>query len=152
MENGISGNAGDFTMVLSTEKSPSEVFEAITNVRGWWSAKIIGNSKTQGDEFKFQYENLHYSTQKLVEVILNQKVVWQVTDSRLTFLKENQSEWTNTRIYFEIAKAERETEIRFTHFGLLPEVECFEACAKGWSHYLGKRLLQLIDTGKGKPD
>jgi hypothetical protein len=141
----------DFTMTLSTEKSPKEVFAAVTNVRGWWSAKLIGNSEKQDDEFEFQYEDIHYSTQKLIEVIPNKKVVWLVTDSRLTFLKKDQSEWTDTKISFEISEKGKKTELRFTHFGLVPEIECFEACSKGWSHYVKNSLLKLINTGKGKP-
>jgi Activator of Hsp90 ATPase homolog 1-like protein len=142
----------DFTLVLSTDKSPKEVFDAVTNVRGWWSAKLKGNSKKQGDEFEFQYEDIHYSTQKLVEVIPNKKVVWLVTDSRLTFLKKDQGEWTNTKVCFEISEKGKMTEVRFTHLGLVPEIECFEACSEGWTHYLKNSLLKLINTGKGKPD
>lgn len=139
-------------MVLSTDKSPAEVFAAVTNVRGWWSAKLKGSSKAQGDEFEFQYEEIHYSTQRLIEVVPDKKVVWLVTDSRLTFLKKEQNEWKNTRVSFEISANGAKTEVRFTHFGLVPEIECFAACSEGWTHYLKNSLMKLIETGKGKPD
>lgn len=142
----------DFTMVLSTDKSAKEVFDAITNVRGWWSAKLVGNSREKNDVFEFRYEDMHYSKQKLIEVVPNKKVVWLVMDSTLTFLKQDQAEWNGTKISFEISVKGKKTEVRFTHHGLLPKIECFEACSEGWSHYLRNSLLKLINTGKGKPD
>jgi hypothetical protein len=36
--------------------------------------------------------------------------------------------------------------------GLVPAFECFEACSRGWSFFVGESLRQLITTGKGKPD
>lgn len=144
--------AEDFTMVLSTSKSPKEVFDAVTDVRGWWSAHLVGNSAKKNDVFEFRYEDMHYSKQKLIEVIPNKKVVWQVMDSTLTFLKKDQNEWNGTKISFEISQNGKKTELRFTHHGLLPEIECFKACSDGWSHYIKNSLLKLINTGKGKPD
>jgi len=142
----------DFTMVLSTDKTPKEVFAAVTNVRGWWSAKLVGNSAKKNDVFEFRYEDMHYSKQKLVEVVPNKKVVWLVTDSTLTFVKKARDEWTGTKVSFEIEPKGKKTQVTFTHHGLVPQVECFEACSEGWSHYLKNSLLKLINTGKGKPD
>lgn len=144
--------AKDFTMVLSTSKSPKEVFDAVTDVRGWWSAHLVGNSAKKNDVFEFRYEDMHYSKQKLIQVIPNKKVVWQVMDSTLTFLKKDQNEWNGTKISFEISQNGKKTELRFTHHGLLPEIECFKACSDGWSHYIKNSLLKLINTGKGEPD
>jgi uncharacterized protein YndB with AHSA1/START domain len=36
--------------------------------------------------------------------------------------------------------------------GLVRASECFEACSKGWSYYVGKSLHAWIATGKGQPD
>lgn len=91
-------------MVLSTDKSAKEVFDAITDVRGWWSAKLVGNSRKKNDVFEFRYEDMHYSKQKLIEVVPNKKVVWLVMDSTLTFLKQDQAEWNGTKISFEISE------------------------------------------------
>ena len=53
---------------------------------------------------------------------------------------------------FEISKQEDKTKLVITHLGLVPAFECFDACSKGWTHYLKNSLLPLITTGTGKPD
>lgn len=134
------------------DQTPEEVFAAVNNVSGWWSASTTSKTDSVGDEFIYRHKDLHYSKHKLTEVILNKKVVWLVTESTLSFLKDNQQEWVGTEVIFDITKEGDKTRLTFTHKGLYPEVECYEACKGGWSHYLHKSLLPLITTGVGNPD
>jgi hypothetical protein len=140
----------DFNMELEVDKSQREAFRAINNVRGWWSEGLEGQSEKLNDEFIYRHKDLHYSKQKLIEVVPDKKVVWLVTDSRLNFIKEK-SEWDGTKVSFDISKKGDKTLIRFTHQGLIPALECFEACSGGWSYYI-ESLRRLIEKGKGKPD
>src|SRR6185436_13081589 len=74
-----------FTTTFSVDQTPKQVFDAITNVRGWWSGNIEGGTAKFGDEFIYRYQDVHYSSQRLVEIVPDKKVVWLVLDSYLSF-------------------------------------------------------------------
>ena len=141
----------DFATTLLADQAPEEVFDAINNVRGWWSEEIEGSTNKLNDEFTYHYRDVHRCRMKLIEVIPNKKVVWLVMENYFNFTKDK-SEWTGTKISFEITKKGKKTQIRFTHLGLVPEYECFDICSNAWSQYIHQSLLSLITTGKGKPN
>jgi len=140
-----------YTTTSTFDKSPEEVFAAVNNVRGWWSQAIEGSTDKLGAEFTFHYQDLHRSTQRITEMIPGKRVVWRVIDSRLNFLKDK-SEWNGTDIVFDIVGEGEKTELRFTHRGLTPAIECYNECSEAWSHYLKDSLRDLIDTGQGRPE
>ncbi len=141
----------DFTTTLLVDQTPKEAFNAINNVRGWWSEEIEGSTDKLNDEFTYRYEDVHYCQMKLIEVIPNKKVVWLVKYNYFNFTKDK-SEWTGTKISFEISEKDKKTQIRFAHLGLVREFECFELCSNAWSQYIQQSLLSLIATGKGQPN
>jgi hypothetical protein len=59
---------------------------------------------------------------------------------------------SSTDIVFEIAKKDGETELRFTHVGLVPAIECYGKCAGAWGFCINESLRSLITTGKGDPN
>jgi hypothetical protein len=144
-------NNPHFQISFSLDQTSQEVFNAIRNVRAWWSEALEGNSENIHDEFIYRHGELHYSKHKLIEVIPYEKVVWLTLESQLTFV-EKQDEWNNTQVIFEISKHQDKTLLTITHFGLIPELHCFSACSNGWTHYLKSSLFPLITTGKGNPD
>lgn len=141
----------NFSLTISTDKSPSEVFTAITNVRGWWSREIEGDTVNLNDEFLYRYKDIHHCRMKLLEVVPDKKVTWLVVENYFNFTKDER-EWTNTKIYFEITRNGEQTQLRFTHEGLVPEYECYSACSAGWTQYISQSLAQLIAAGKGLPN
>jgi hypothetical protein len=143
-------SSSDYSATISVNKTPKEAFNAINNVRGWWTENLEGGTEKLGDEFTVRFGEVHASTQKLVEVVPNKKVVWLVTDSNLNFIQDKQ-EWNNTKISFEIFQKDDKTQVRFTHHGLIPDIECFDACSNAWGDYIKNSLKSLINTGKGKP-
>lgn len=138
----------NYTTTILVDNSATAVFNAINNVRGWWQGEIEGSTDKLNDEFSYRMEDIHFSKQKVVELIPNEKVVWLVTDSKLNFTK-NKSEWTGTKIVFEISEINHKTQIHFTHLGLVPEIECYGGCSGAWEDLIQKSLLSFITTGKG---
>ncbi|HEY8931373.1 MAG TPA: SRPBCC domain-containing protein [Mucilaginibacter sp.] len=143
-------NNQDFTLSFVLDQTPREVFNAINNVTAWWTENLTGGSQKQGDEFSVCFGDIHYSKQKLTTVEPDAKVVWLITDSKLTFVK-TQDEWTGTECIFDISKEGNKTLLRFTHHGLVPQFECFNGCSTGWTYYINS-LVSLITTGEGKRD
>ena len=141
----------NFTTGLVVDQTPHEVFNAITNVRGWWSEEIKGGTAKLNDEFLYHYKDVHISKMKLIEVIPDKKVVWLVIDNHFNFTKD-ESEWKGTKIIFEISQKGNKTQLHFTHQGLVPEYECYDICRQGWSNYINNSLRNLITTGKGQPN
>jgi hypothetical protein len=141
----------DYNTTILVDQSPREVFDAINNVRGWWSQNIEGGTEKLNDEFSYKYKDVHHCKMKLIEVIPDQKVVWLVTDNYFNFIKD-QSEWQGTKIIFEISKKGDQTQMHFTHEGLTAEYECYDICFDAWTDYIQNSLRNLITTGKGNPN
>ena len=141
----------DFTTTILVDNTPEEVFNAINNVRGWWSEEIEGSTDTLNSEFDYHYEDVHSCKMKIIELVPNKKVVWSVLDNYFKFTKDK-SEWKGTKIIFDIVKKDNKTEMRFTHEGLVPAYECYEICRDAWTGYIQKSLRNFITTGKGQPN
>ncbi len=141
----------DYTTSFVVDQSPEQVFAAINNVCGWWSGDIEGRTDELGTAFTYRYEDIHRSTQKITEWVPGKKVVWRVLDARISFVKDK-AEWNGTDIVFEIARKGEKTELRFTHIGLLPAIECYGKCSGAWGFYINESLRSLITTGKGDPN
>lgn len=138
----------NFTTTFFVNQTPQEVFNAINNVRGWWQGEIEGSTDKLNDEFSYRMKEHHFSKQKIAELIPSEKVVWLVTESKLNSFKDK-SEWTNTKIIFEITEINNKTQVRFTHDGLVPAIECYGGCSGAWEQLIQKSLFSLITTGKG---
>ena len=140
-----------YTTAFLVDQTPEECFTAINNVRGWWLANpgIEGSTDKLGDEFIYRYGDIHYSKQKITQLIPSKKVVWLVLDATLSFTKDK-TEWNGTEIMFDISRKNNKTEVRFTHKGLVPQVECFDKCSNAWGAYINGSLKSLITTGKGQ--
>ena len=141
----------DYATVIKTPKTTNKAFMAIKNIQGWWTENFEGKTQKIGDEFKVVFGDTFIKL-KLVEQLTNYKLVWEVVDGYKHFLKDKR-EWVGTKLHFDIANRDNaETEITFTHEGLVRPLECYGICTDAWNGYLQGSLKQLIDTGKGNAD
>ncbi len=150
-ENGMTTETKSFSTSFTVDQDPHEVFEAINDVRGWWSGEIDGRTDELGAAFTYRYEGLHRSTQTITELVPGERVVWHVSDASLEFV-DDEGEWKGTDIVFEIARKGDRTEVRFTHVGLVPRFQCYGDCSRGWGFFVNDSLRRLITTGRGAPN
>jgi hypothetical protein len=143
-------NDKDYSVTFLVDKTPREVFDAINDVRGWWSEEIEGRTDELG-EFDYHYRDIHRCTIRITELVPDKTVRWHVVDNYFNFI-DDKSEWKDTDIVFDIAKKGAETEVRFTHVGLVPAYECYDVCSDAWGTYIRGSLRNLITTGKGQPN
>lgn len=141
----------DYATSFSVERPALDVFQAILDVRSWWSGDIRGEAEHVGDEFTYRHGDMHRSVQRVVELEPGRRVVWRVIDSELRFASPP-TEWTGTTVRFEIEEKEGSTSVRVVHEGLSPHFACFDACSKGWDAFAGGNLKRRIETGLPQAD
>jgi hypothetical protein len=141
----------DLTYSFTVQQSPAEAFAAINDARAWWSGDIEGRTDVLDAEWSYRVQDIHFSAFRITELVPDRSVAWLVTDSWLTFT-EDAEEWTGTTVRFDVTPVDGGTEVRFTHLGLQPQVECYGVCRVAWGEYVMGSLRELIESGAGRPD
>ena len=141
----------NFSTSILVDQSPEEVFNAINNVRGWWSEEIEGETNREGAVWNYHYQDVHRCKIKITSLVPGKKVAWKVLDNYFSFTK-NKNEWIGNELLFNISREEGKTRLQFTQVGLVPGEECYDICEKAWTTYIRESLYKLITTGKGQPN
>ena len=144
-------NNRDYSVTFQAACTPQQAFDAINNVRGWWSQAVEGDTDRLGAVFNYHYQDVHRATFQITEFVPARKVTWHVLDNYFNFVKDK-TEWTGTDIVFEIVRVGDKTEVRFTHVGLAPAYECYDVCSNAWGSYIAGSLRNLMTTGQGQPN
>ena len=121
--------------------APEKIYEAISTQQGieaWWCKQTIAKPEV-GFVNVFVFGSSK-NEMRVTALDPNKKAEWHVTDSKLSFLAD-QDEWTGTKIIFEIEQVNDKTRVRFIHQGLTPQIECYQQCSNGWSGYLQRLKL-----------
>ncbi len=142
--------AENFTTTLLVDQSPEEVFNVVNNVRGWWLDTIEGRTDKLNEEFKYYEDGRLYFHFRIIELIPYEKVVWLVVDQN--FKNTEKQEWKGTTVIFEISEEGSQTQLRFTHQGLTPQLECYDTCQNAWTKYIQISLFNFIKKGEGQPN
>jgi hypothetical protein len=135
---------------ITVNTDAKKVFENISRVSSWWAAGFEGQAKNPGELFTVRFGETFVSF-RIVETIPGKKIVWQVIDCNLHWLSDKK-EWNHTKINWDISQRGDKTQIDFTHIGLVPGIECYNDCKKGWDFFIQESLFKLITEGKGLPE
>ena len=138
----------DFNSSISAKISTDDAVKRISKVPEWWGVSFTGSSEKQHDQFIVKMGGDSYFDFTVTEIIPGKKVVWLVTDCNMPWYS-NKKEWTNTKLIFDLSENNGETTLHFTHEGLAPDVECYNDCESGWTHWIRTSLLSYFSTGKG---
>lgn len=141
----------DYMATIWVEQNPHVVFEAAKNFRAWWSEEIEGNTENLNEVFFYHYKDVHLCKIKLIKLVPDKELVYQVVDNQFSFTKDK-SEWLNTKLIFTISSEGGKIKLLFTHQGLVPDYECYKICYDAWGNYIGKSLYDLITIGHGHPN
>ncbi|RYY84340.1 MAG: SRPBCC domain-containing protein [Chitinophagaceae bacterium] len=141
----------DFSVSVKVDASTEALFDAIVNVRGWWSEDVIGESSDPGDEFSYRYRDLHQCRIRVTGSVRGQKVSWLVIDNNFSFV-EDRSEWVGNEILFTIEANGTGSLLHFEQRGLTPANECYGVCRDAWTNYISNSLRKLAETGAGTPN
>ncbi|MFI5153611.1 MAG: SRPBCC domain-containing protein [Chitinophagales bacterium] len=140
----------DYQSSFAVKVPSGEAFQGIANVAGWWTENIEGHTSNLNDEFTVRFGDTFVNF-KVTESKPGKRMIWLVTDCYLHWLKDK-TEWTGTKVVWEISLGNQGTEITMTHVGLVPNIECFKSCKSGWDAYFKGSLFKLLTEKKGKPE
>lgn len=140
----------NYHRTITVNASAGEALKKINEVNGWWAKNFTGKAEKLNDKFSVHFGKTFVDF-KISEISPGKKVVWKVTDCNLDWIN-NKKEWNGTEVVFELSGKKDVTQIDFTHFGLVPGVECYNDCEAGWNGHITNSLAKFINEGKGSPE
>jgi len=139
----------DFTCSITAEISANEAIKKISNVPEWWGVAFTGSAEKQNDEFVIKMGGDSFFNFTVTELVPDKKVVWLVNECYMPWYQDK-TEWSGTKIIFDLAEDNGITTLTFTHEGLTPKSECYKDCEPGWTHWIKTSLYSYFTTGQGK--
>lgn len=85
-----------YTATFTVDRPAQEVFDAINDVRGWWSQEVVGDTDQVGAQLQYHYQDVHRCTLRVTELRPGRKVAWRVLDNYFNFVQD-QAEWKRHR-------------------------------------------------------
>jgi len=140
----------NYQRVINASCTAQEAYDFINDLPFWWTVDFEGSAQNVGDTFTVHFGDI-FKTFEVKELIAGKKIVWQVIDCFMPWLS-NKHEWTGTSIIWNIDAENNSTNVTMTHVDLIPEVECYKDCEKGWNYYLNESLAKLLNGEPAKPE
>ncbi len=142
----------DYKKSIIINCNAEKCFDALTSkINLWWTERFEGDAEKLDSIFTVRFDNT-FKTMKVIETIENKKIIWECIDSYLDLdTLINKSEWTGTKIEWNIKPSDSKINLQITHFGLNNNISCYDACEQGWEHFLTNSLVPFLETGIGSP-
>ena len=146
----------NFQKTINVNTTKGKAFEAVTlGINKWWGNVDNSDILKLDDEFSIFFEEgtqWRFAISKLEKY---KEVRWKCIHANHTFsgLKGIKEEWLNSEIIFNFKELNANIiELSFEHNGLTPDLNCYEICDAGWTHFIVTSLKQFLETGKGSPN
>jgi hypothetical protein len=127
--------------IKSSTRDAYKALATIDGLAGWWTSTTKGDSKV-GGQIHFQFGDRGFFDTKVLELIPNERVLWQVVDGP--------AEWVGTKIGFDLKQEGEQATVLFKHQGWKEPVEFMHHCSTKWAIFL-MSLKSFVETGKGTP-
>ncbi len=137
----------DYKNTFKSNVTAKDAYNAIADVSDWWTRRFKGSAKNLNDTFGVTFGKTRVDF-RVIEAIPYSKLVWEVTNCHLDWIN-NKTEWTGTKIVWNISANTKGANVEMTHVGLVPSIECLKDCEAGWNQYVGESLPRLLAGGKG---
>lgn len=133
--------------------TPAAIYQALTTTagqRGWWTTDCeVGTRVGEQAVFRFDPMGGGGGTMEVrfrIDTLApNQAVEWTC------IAQQNNPEWQGTRVAFRLRPAAPgKTTLDFAHSGFAARSAVYDACVKGWSHFM-QSLKKYVETGTGTP-
>ena len=140
----------NYNRTIMVNASLEEAMKKISQINLWWRKDFSGIADNLNDKFTVPFGELNgeiaFVDFMISELVPNKKVTWKVLDCNLPWFKDKK-EWNNTEVVFILSEENGKTTIDFTHIGLVPEVDCYEACEKGWDGHITRDFVKFMNEG-----
>jgi len=146
----------NFQKTINVNTTEDKAFEAVTTgINKWWGNVDNSNITSVGDEFSIYFEENTEWRFVISKLDKFKEVKWKCIHADHTFsgLDGIREEWLESEIIFNFKKLdENSIELYFEHRGLTSDLNCYEICEAGWTHFIVASLKQFLETGTGSPN
>lgn len=142
----------NYNQIVEISANQEKIFKAITqSIEKWWGPTDLPVTKI-GDEFTTRFDETFWKF-KIIEFQKFDKITWECIDAKhIHSGYENiEKEWIGTSVHWSIESLGLTSKIIFTHTGLTPELNCYDACKPAWDMFITKSLKSFVETGIGMP-
>jgi uncharacterized protein YndB with AHSA1/START domain len=140
----------DFTATLTLPASPETVstyFDSADGISRWWGP--TRGDGTVGGTLVTSFGEHGTNAMRVIEAGPT-RVVWESIVVDADTATAHAPEWVGTTMEFDITPVGTGTELRFRHAGLTPQLQCWNDCFAGWTHFMSS-IEVLATTGNGTP-